>query len=103
MAAVLVLWSSLGGHWVEILFLHWVRPRLSPASSLQTPARFLVRFTGGALLAFAMRLTASAIFHSPIAPWLSWWVAGATFIAFEMIVHFILHLRRQPSLFTGIW
>src|SRR5580658_1323764 len=28
-AALLILWPSFGGHWVEVWFLNWLRPRLS--------------------------------------------------------------------------
>jgi hypothetical protein len=34
MATLLVLWPSFGGHWVEIWFLNWLRPRLSIARGL---------------------------------------------------------------------
>ena len=32
LATLLVLWPSFGGHWVEVWFLNWLRPRVSPHS-----------------------------------------------------------------------
>ncbi|MSV27587.1 MAG: hypothetical protein EXQ52_02420 [Bryobacterales bacterium] len=31
LATLLALWPSFGGHWLEVWFLNWLRPRLSPA------------------------------------------------------------------------
>ena len=28
-ASALMLWPSFGGHWLELWFLNWLRPRLS--------------------------------------------------------------------------
>jgi hypothetical protein len=62
-AALLVLWPSLGGHCVESWFLNWLRPRLSPARGVQRAARVAVWFVGGVCLAIAMRLTALTMPH----------------------------------------
>jgi len=35
MDTLLVLWPALGGHWVEVWFLNWLRPRLSIACGVQ--------------------------------------------------------------------
>jgi hypothetical protein len=61
MATLLVLWPSLGGHWVELWFLNWLRPRLSAARRVQVAARVGVWFVGGIGLAIGMGLTAMAI------------------------------------------
>jgi hypothetical protein len=58
MATILVLWPSLGGHWVEVWFLNWLRPRLSIARGVQVAARVGVWFVGGIGLAVGMGLTA---------------------------------------------
>jgi len=60
-ATLLVLWPSLGGHWVEVWFLNWLRPRLSVARGVQVAARVGVWFVGGIGLAICMGLTAMAI------------------------------------------
>jgi hypothetical protein len=46
-ATLLVLWPSFGGHWVEVWFLNWLRPRLSIARKAQVAARVGVWFVGG--------------------------------------------------------
>ena len=39
MATLLVLWPSFGGHWVEVWFLNWLRPRLSVTRGWRVAAR----------------------------------------------------------------
>src|SRR5437867_13433944 len=74
-ATLLMLWPSFGGHWVEIFFLNWLRPRLSSSRAVQVAARLAVWFVGGAFLALGMILTAIALagFPSPRSPA---WCAG---------------------------
>src|ERR1700724_618875 len=60
LAILLVLWPSLGGHWVEVWFLNSLRPRLFTAYGVQVAARVAVWFVGGIGLAIGMRLTAMA-------------------------------------------
>jgi hypothetical protein len=61
MAALLVLWPSFRGHWVEVWFLNWLRPRLSNARGSQAAVRIGVWFVGGIGLAIGMGLTAMAL------------------------------------------
>src|SRR4051812_26773717 len=60
-AAILVLWMSLGGHYIEIGFLNWLRPRVPPARAAQLAVRVGAWFVGGTILALGMRLTALAL------------------------------------------
>ena len=61
LATVLMLWPSLGGHFVELWFLNWLRPRLSVARPVQMGARVLIWFAGGCVLVMGMWLTAIAL------------------------------------------
>jgi hypothetical protein len=104
-ATLLALWPSLGGHWVELFFLNVLRPRLPATRSTQTAARIATWFIGGALLTLAMKLTAitllngnSSAAHTPI-PRLCL-IGGLAFIAIELTVHLILHLRRLSSFYS---
>jgi len=101
LATLLVLWPSFGGHWIEVLFLNWVRPRVSPSPFVQTAARVLVWFVGGCLLLLGMRLTASALiqWRSPL--WLTWWLGGVAFVGVELLMHLFIQLRGQPSFYNG--
>jgi hypothetical protein len=94
MAILLALWPSFGGHWIEILFLNWLRPRLSPSRRIQVAARLAVWFTGGIVLLFGMKLTASL--RRP-----AWWIGGIAFIAIELVAHATLQLRGRPSFYNG--
>jgi len=101
MATLLVLWPSLGGHWVELWFLNWLRPRLSAARRVQVAARVGVWFVGGIGLAIGMGLTAMAIGGFRLARWAAWWLGGLAFIGIELVAHLILQLRGRPSFYDG--
>ncbi len=101
-AMLLMLWPALGGHFVELFFLNWMRPRISPARAAQVTTRILVWFAGGAVLAMGMFLTAPAL-NAPWnwTWWTSLWLGGLAFIAIELVVHMVLLLRRRPSFYNG--
>jgi hypothetical protein len=100
-ATVLVLWPSFGGHWVEVWFLNWLRPRLSIARAVQVAARVAVWFVGGTGLAIGMGLTAMALARFRPAHWPVWWLAGLAFIGVELVAHLVLQLRGRPSFYNG--
>jgi multisubunit Na+/H+ antiporter MnhB subunit len=104
---LLALWPALGGHFVELGFLNWLRPRLPIARPVQFAARIATWFAGGVVMALAMALTATAIGLRP-APWSAGRsplqlaiLGGLAFIGIELTVHLILQLRRQPSFYNG--
>ena len=101
MATLLVLWVSFGGHWVELWFLNWLRPRLSIARGVQIGARVAVWFVGGCALALCIDLTAMALTGFRPAQWPAWWLGGLGFIALELVAHLVLQLRGQPSFYNG--
>jgi hypothetical protein len=90
-AFLVALWPSLGGHYVEVFFLKFLRPSLP--SSMRTPVRLGVWFLAGIVLAFAMQLTA----FGP-----QWWVGGLGFIGIELIVHLLLQLRWKPNFYNSL-
>jgi hypothetical protein len=99
-ASLLGLWPSLGGHWLEVWFLNWLRPRLPAASTVQAPACVVVWFVGGTGLAIGMALTAMVLgvrlAHCP-----PWWLPGAAFTGIELVAHLALQARGQPSFHNG--
>jgi len=101
LATALMLWPSLGGHWLELWFLNWLRPRLPDTQRVQLAVRLTVWFIGGVALAFGMWLTAIAFTGRRPAPWLTWWMAGFAFIGIELVVHIALQLRGRPSFFNA--
>ena len=101
MATLLVLWPSFGGHWVEVWFLNWLRPRLSITRSVQVAARVGVWFGGGAGFTIGMGLTAMALAEFRPAHWPAWWLGGLAFIGIELVTHLVLQLRGRPSCYNG--
>jgi hypothetical protein len=101
LATLLVLWASFGGHWVEVWFLDWLRPRLSSARGFQVAARVGVWFVGGAVLAIGMGLTAMALAGLRPANWSTWWLGGLAFIGIELVTHLVLQFRGRPSFYNG--
>jgi hypothetical protein len=100
-ATLLVLWPSFGGHWVEVWFLNWLRPRLSSTRGVQVAARLAAWFAGGAVIALGMELTGVVFagFHPASRP--LWWLGGLAFIGIELAAHLVLQLRGQPSFYNG--
>jgi len=98
---LLFLWPSFGGHWIDLWYLNWLRPRLPTARSVQRAAHVATWFVGGALLGFAVRLTASALLPRARLDWLTWAAAGAAFIAIELTAHAALYLRGLPSFYAA--
>lgn len=99
--SALVLWFSFGGHWVELWFLNWLRPRISSSRGSQVAARLVVWFVGGVVLGFgvvfSMRLTSLTVRGWPP----PWWVGGVVFVAVELVAHLALFLRGRPSFYGG--
>src|SRR5256885_11650784 len=56
---LLMLWPSFGGHWVELWFLNWLRPRLADQRAAQVAARVATWFVGGVALGAGVWLTAA--------------------------------------------
>jgi len=97
----LVLWFSFGGHWVELWYLNWLRPRLTRARVFQMVARVAVWFVGGVCLgigvALSMRLSPLTRHREPPV----WWVAGLVFVGVELVAHLALFARRRPNFYSG--
>lgn len=100
-ATLLMLWPSLGGHWVGLWFLNWPRPRLPDARGAQVVARLGVWFIGGTALALGMFLTAEMFAGFRPMKWPVWWLGGLAFIGIELIVQTVLQLRGRPSFFNA--
>lgn len=101
LGALLMLWFAFGGHWVELWFLNWLRPRLASARPLQIVARVATWFAGGSVLALGMALTARVLAGIQRDQWPAWWLGGAAFIGLELLVHLVLQLRGRPSFYNG--
>jgi len=99
--SLLMLWPAFGGHWIDLLFLNGLRPRLPHDGTLQRLGRIAVWFAGGIVLATGLQLTLWAVLKQPTLAWLTWSRAGALFVAIELVAHAVLHLRGRPSFYKG--
>lgn len=99
---LLMLWPAFGGHWIDLLFLNGLRPRLPERRTIQLLARIAVWFAGGIVLAAGVKLTTRILFDRPGLAWLTWAIAGAAFVAIELVAHAALHLRGRPSFYNGL-
>ena len=95
-----VLWFSFGGHWVELFFLNWLRPRLAPARWMQVAGRLVTWLIGGTLLLVGAR---SMFWLFGVQPFrLSlWWLGGLGFVGVEFLAHTGLVLLGRPSFYNG--
>jgi hypothetical protein len=100
-AACLVLWFSFGGHWVELGFLNWLRPRIAPSRLTQVVTRLGVWFVGGVVLGIGVvwSMRFFPLTRSRIAP--SWWLGGVLFAGVELIAHGVLFARHRRNFYRG--
>lgn len=98
--AALALWFSLGGHYVELVFLNGVRPRVAPGRLPQLAWRVGVWFVGGAVLFLLMATTARVLPFRSI-PFRLWWYGGCALVGIELLVHAALALRGEPNFYSG--
>jgi len=96
-----MLWPAFGGHWVDLLFLNWLRPRLPDTRIVQRIARLAIWFVGGVLIGIGVRVTAAVVLPRASMAWLTWPVAGIAFIAVELAAHAVLQFRGRPSFYNG--
>jgi hypothetical protein len=101
LGSLFMLWFSLGGHWVELLYLNWLRPRLSSARPIQIVARVATWFVGGSVLAIGIAVTARVLAGMLPDQWPAWWLGGAAFVGLELVVHLALLVRGRPSFYNG--
>jgi hypothetical protein len=100
-AAVLVAaWPTFGGHWIELVFLNWLRPRIAPERRVQVFARIALWVVGGDVIAVMMWITAHFLGGADVA-WRTVWFGGPAFIVIELVVHLGLAARGQPSFYDG--
>jgi hypothetical protein len=100
-ATLLMLWPTFGGHWVEIFFLNWLRPRISSARAIQVGARLVTWYIGGVVLFIGMQWTSVALNRNAVVRWPAWWIGGVAFIGIEMIAHLVLQIRGVHSFYNG--
>jgi len=98
--AVVALWPSLGGHYVEIAFLNKLRPRLPRHRSVQVAARLATWLVAGVALYLLMACTA-LLLSLRFPPWSFCWLGGPAFIVIELLAHVGLALRGLPNFYDG--
>jgi hypothetical protein len=100
-ATIVMLWPALGGHFLELWFLNWLRPRLSRNRAVQAAARVALWFVGGVAFLNAMRITAAALTGLHRASHVVWWLGGVAFVCIELVAQLVLRLRGRPSFYDG--
>lgn len=104
---LVALWPALGGHFVELAFLNWLRPRLPEHRSAHVVARLVIWLIGGTLLAIGMAATAwgvGAMLATPPTLYALRWlvmVGGVAFVGIELVVHLLLQVSGRPSFVNG--
>jgi hypothetical protein len=100
LASVLALWFTLGGHVLEVLFRNQLRPRSGGGAPVLAVTRLAYWFAGGSALYAGALATRAILTGRGAVPW-PWWTGGVAFVALELVVHLLLHARRQPSFYNG--
>jgi hypothetical protein len=95
---VLALWFTLGGHFLEVLFRNRLRQLISGGPIFLAIARVAYWFFGGAALFEGAVATRGLLAGRTNVPF-SWWMAGASFVAAELLIHLGLRARGQYSIY----
>jgi hypothetical protein len=99
--SLMALWFSLGGHYVEVVFLNIIRSRIPSTRLMQLSARLATWFVGGAILYVGMATTAQVLLVRP--PRLGlWWCGGLFLILVELLAHAFLAIRGSSSFYNGV-
>jgi energy-coupling factor transporter transmembrane protein EcfT len=95
------LWLTFGGHYLEVWYLSWLRPRLTPSRVVGAAVRVIVWFLGGILLGNGVKATLrlSSLTQGTRRP--AWWLFGVILVVAELLVHAMLSLRRRPNFYDG--
>ena len=99
--SALMVWPSLGGHVIDVLFLNGLRPHLPEGRFIRHCARVAVWFAGGIVLGAGAHFTAGLLFDRPQLVRLTWASAGAVFVIIELVAHAGLSARGRPSFYNG--
>lgn len=99
--AVFVGWISVGGHWVELIFLNGLRPRIAHWSDLSLAAvRIGAWFIGGTILFIAAAISRSLIATGQLPDQTQVTHAlvygGLAFVGIELCVHLVMLVMRKP-------
>jgi hypothetical protein len=100
-ATLVMLWPSLGGHFVELFFLNYLRPRVPGGRAALIAIRVALWVGGGVALFAGARWTATALGGLPGVDRLAWWIGGVALVAIELVAHLILRLAGRPSFYDG--
>ena len=96
--AVVALWFSLGGHYVEVGYLNGLRPRLSVGVPQRLLARVSLWFAGGCVL-YLGAAASSGVLGVPMKG-ANFWMGGLGLIGIELLAHSALRFRGRPSIFA---
>jgi hypothetical protein len=95
------LWFSFVGHWVEMLWLEFIRVRIPRDRRIQFCARILFWFVWGALLSFPLVATANLVAGQTLRQY-NPLIGGLGFVIIELVVHALLLARAgRPSVYDG--
>ena len=92
-ATLIALWFTLGGHFVELVFLNGLRSHIGGGRAVQAVARVAWWFAGGCVLYAGARVTGLLLVGRAVLPW-PWWTGGIFFIVLELFVHALMRARR---------
>ena len=101
LASLCMLWPALGGHWVELFYLNWLRARIPSTRIARVAVRLLTWFVLGVAIGVLVFVTARALGGLSRTRIPAWWRGGIAFIGIELVAHLALQLRGRPSFYNG--
>ncbi len=94
------LWPSVGGHWIELLWLNLIRKRLKPKVPILVALRLIYWWAWGFVIIFPAFYTIHVIAPS-LPPMPSPLLGGFGFLFVEMLLHGIFAMNHRPNAFDA--
>ena len=107
LTSTLLLWPTLGGHYIDVGYLNGLRRWLPTTRGTQQAARLLVWFVGGVALGVGIWVSGAALARASGRGWLlpktrpAWWIGGLALVGIELVAHAVLRLRGRPNFYDG--
>jgi hypothetical protein len=102
-----ISWSAVfcivfGGHWLELVFINYIKFGLPRNIVLLYLLRIPYWFLSSVPLFFIAGIVANLFSNKPV--YLGrWWMFGFIYIVIELLMHAIMQVRYKKSFYNGIY
>ena len=102
-----IIWTVIfcivfGGHWLELLFINFIKFGLPKSMLLLYFVRVCYWFLSSILL-FLIANTVRNLLENKSGQLGNWWIFGLLYIGIQLVMYAIMQLRLKKSFYNGIY